>query len=107
MRSDRATGAGELVKFGELVWYRFSFKIAGDWPQDVTVVGRQLCRAVFHRIKQDSFKDGKSCNASPFLKVEARPLGERVRFFAQVAAGARWTAPFGRTGHPLFGPKRP
>jgi hypothetical protein len=29
VRSDRATGAGELVKFGELVWYRFSFKIAG------------------------------------------------------------------------------
>src|SRR5215469_6127515 len=26
MRSDRATGAGELVKFGELLWYRFSFK---------------------------------------------------------------------------------
>jgi hypothetical protein len=30
VRSDRATGAGELVKFGDLVWYRFSFKIAGD-----------------------------------------------------------------------------
>jgi hypothetical protein len=26
--------------------------------------------------------------ASPFFKIEARPLGERVRFFAQVAAGA-------------------
>jgi hypothetical protein len=25
IRSNRATGAGELVKFGELVWYRFSF----------------------------------------------------------------------------------
>jgi hypothetical protein len=34
VRSDRATGAGELVKFGQPVWYRFSFKIAGDWPQD-------------------------------------------------------------------------
>src|SRR5271155_4273311 len=33
VRSDRATGAGELVKFGQPVWYRFSFKIAGDWPQ--------------------------------------------------------------------------
>jgi len=32
VRSDRATGAGELVKFGQPVWYRFSFKIAGDWP---------------------------------------------------------------------------
>ena len=29
VRSDRATGAGELVKFDEPVWYRFSFKIAG------------------------------------------------------------------------------
>src|SRR5262249_31837477 len=27
VRSDRATGAGELVKFGQPVWYRFSFKI--------------------------------------------------------------------------------
>ena len=26
VRSDRATGAGELVKFGQPVWYRFSFK---------------------------------------------------------------------------------
>jgi hypothetical protein len=87
VRSDRATGAGELVKFGERVWYRFSFKIAGDWPHDVPVVGRQLCRTVIHQIKQDSFKDGKSCDASPFFKIEARPLGERVRFFAQVASG--------------------
>jgi hypothetical protein len=31
VRSDRATGAGELVKFGQPVWYRFSFKIAGDF----------------------------------------------------------------------------
>jgi hypothetical protein len=87
MRSDRATGAGELVKFGELVWYRFSFKIAGDWPQDVPVAGRQTCRTVIHQIKQDSFKDGRSCDASPFFKIEARPLGDRVRFFAQVAFG--------------------
>ena len=91
VRSDRATGAGELVKFGELVWYRFSFKIAGDWPQDVPAAGRQLCRTVIHQIKQDSFKNGKSCNASPFFKIEARPLGERVRFFAQVATGTPCT----------------
>jgi len=65
VRSDRATGAGELVRFGEFVWYRFSFKIAGDWPHDVPVMGRQLCRTVIHQIKQDSFKDGKSCDASP------------------------------------------
>jgi hypothetical protein len=87
IRSDRATGTGELVKFGELVWYRFSFKIAGDWPQDVPVAGRQLCRTVIHQIKQDSFKEGTSCNTSPFFKIEARPLGEHVRFFAQVATG--------------------
>src|SRR5215467_11333490 len=93
VRSDRATGAGELVKFGELVWYRFSFKIAGDWPQDAPVVGRQPCRTVIHQIKQDSFKDGKSCNASPFFKIEARPLGERVRFFVQVASGTPCVRP--------------
>src|SRR6266849_10569451 len=77
VRSDRATGAGELVKFGELVWYRFSFKVGGDWPQDVPAAGRQPCRTVIHQIKQDSFTGGKSCNASPFFKIEARPLGER------------------------------
>jgi hypothetical protein len=93
VRSDHATGAGELVKFGELVWYRFSFKIAGDWPHDVPVVGRHLCRTVIHQIKQDSFKDGKSCDASPFFKIEARPLGERVRFFAQVATGTPCARP--------------
>jgi hypothetical protein len=87
VRSDRATGAGEVVKFGELVWYRFSFKIAGDWPQDAPIAGRQTCRTVIHQIKQVSFKDGKSCDASPFFKIEARPLGDRVRFFAQVASG--------------------
>jgi len=93
VRSDRATGAGELVRFGEFVWYRFSFKIAGDWPHDVPVMGRQLCRTVIHQIKQDSFKDGKSCDASPFFKIEARPLGERVRFFAQVATGTPCARP--------------
>jgi Polysaccharide lyase len=93
VRSDRATGVGELVKFDELVWYRFSFKIAGDWPQDVPAAGRQPCRTVIHQIKQDSFKDGKSCDASPFFKIEARPLSERVRFFAQVATGTSCALP--------------
>ena len=86
VRSDRATGAGELVKFDELVWYRFSFKIAGDWPQDVPAAGRQPCRTVIHQIKQDSFKGGKSCNASPFFKIEARPA-RRSR--ALLRAGGR------------------
>jgi hypothetical protein len=81
------------VQFGQPVWYRFSFKIAGDWPRDVPVAGRQPCRTVIHQIKQDSFNDGKSCNASPFFKIEARPLGERVRFYAQVAAGAPCARP--------------
>ena len=47
VRTDRATGAGELVKFGQPVWYRFSFRVAGDWPQDVPA-GRQSCRTVIH-----------------------------------------------------------
>jgi hypothetical protein len=93
VRSDRATGAGELVKFGQPVWYRFSFKIPGDWPRDVPIAGRQLCRTVIHQIKQDSFKGGKSCDASPFFKIEARPLGDHVRFFAQVAAGTPCAQP--------------
>jgi polysaccharide lyase-like protein len=93
VRSDRATGAGELVRFGEVVWYRFSFKIDRDWPQDVPAAGRRLCRTVIHQIKQDSFKDGKSCETSPFFKIEARPLGEYVRFFAQVAAGSSCDRP--------------
>jgi hypothetical protein len=71
----------------------FSFKIAGDWPQDLPAAGRTPCRTVIHQIKQDSFKGGNSCNASPFLKIEARPLGKDVRFFAQVAAGAPCAQP--------------
>jgi hypothetical protein len=43
--------------------------------------------------KQDSFKDAKSCNTSPFFKIEARLLGEGVRFFAQVATGTRCAQP--------------
>ncbi len=93
VRSDRATGTGELVKFGQPVWYPFSFKIPGDWPQDVPAAGRRPCRTVIHQIKQDSFKDGKSCDASPFFKIEARPFGKQVRFFAQVATGTPCARP--------------
>ena len=81
------------MKFGQPVWYRFSFKIPSDWPLDVPAVARQLCRTVIHQIKQDSFNGRKSCDASPFFKIEARPLGERVRFFAQVASGAPCAQP--------------
>src|SRR6202035_3848850 len=69
VRSDRATGAGELVKFDELVWYRFASKIAGACPQHVRPAAPPPCRTVIHQIKQDSFKGGKSCNASPFFKI--------------------------------------
>lgn len=93
LKADSATGEGELVRFGEWVWYRFAFKIGADWPRDVPAGGRTPCRTVIHQVKQDSFKDGASCNASPFFKIEARPLGERVRFFAQVAAGAACANP--------------
>lgn len=93
LRTDPATGAGELVKFGAPVWYRFSFKLAADWPHDAPVTGRIPCRTVIHQIKQDSFKDGASCGASPFFKVEARPLGDHALFFAQVLAGAACASP--------------
>jgi hypothetical protein len=71
---DRRRRAGEIR---QPVWYRFSFKIAGDWPQDVPAAGRQPCRTVIHQIKQDSFKDGKSCSASPFFKIEEVPSPNR------------------------------
>jgi hypothetical protein len=87
VKADRASGAGELVKFGETLWYRFSFKVSGDWPRDVPLSGREPCRTVIHQIKQNASKDGKDCGASPFFKIEARPFGEHVLFFAQVAAG--------------------
>lgn len=93
VRTDPATGAGELVKFGAPVWYRFSFKLAADWPRDVPVAGRTPCRTVIHQVKQDSFKDGASCGASPFFKIEARPLGDRALFYAQLASGAPCASP--------------
>ena len=93
VRTNPATGAGELVKFGAPVWYRFSFKLAADWPHDVPAPGRTPCRTVIHQVKQDSFKDGVSCSASPFFKVEARPLGDHALFFAQIAAGAACASP--------------
>ena len=93
VKVDRASGAGELVRFGEWVWYRFAFKVGADWPRDSGIAGREPCRTVIHQIKQDSLRDGVSCNASPFFKIEARPLGDRVRFFAQVAAGEACVKP--------------
>jgi hypothetical protein len=90
---DRKTGDGEIVRFGEPVWYRFAFKVPGDWPRDVPINGRPACRTVIHQIKQDSFKAGVSCSASPFFKIETRPLGETVRFFAQIVTGSPCSAP--------------
>jgi len=93
VKSDRKTGAGEIVKFGETVWYRFAFKVSNDWPRDVPMAGRQPCRTVIHQVKQDAFMNSESCGASPFFKIEARPLGDRVRFFAQIAAGDACASP--------------
>jgi hypothetical protein len=93
LNANRATGAGEVVAFGKPVWYRFSFKVLGDWPHDLPAPGRSLCRTVIHQIKQDSFRGGTSCNASPFFKIEARPFGNRLRFFAQIASGDPCVSP--------------
>ena len=93
LKADRKTGAGEIVKFGETVWYRFAFKIADDWPRDVPAAGREPCRTVIHQIKQNAAKDGVDCGASPFFKIEARPLGDGVRFFAQLTTGASCATP--------------
>jgi hypothetical protein len=93
VRTNAATGAGEVVKFGAPVWYRFSFKLAADWPRDVPAAGRIPCRTVIQQVKQDSFKDGVSCGASPFFKIEARPMGDGARFVAQIATGAPCASP--------------
>lgn len=93
IRHNHETRAGELVQFGETTWYRFAFKIAGDWPNDRPADGRPACRTVIHQIKQDSFDGERSCNASPFFKIEARPLDGRALFFAQVTFGSPCTAP--------------
>jgi hypothetical protein len=93
VKADRKTGAGEVVKFGAPVWYRFSFKVDADWPLDQPASGRTPCRTVIQQIKQNAAKDGVDCGASPFFKIEARPLGEGVSFFAQVTRGPVCTAP--------------
>jgi hypothetical protein len=93
IRHDRATGTGELVRFDAPVWYRFAFKIPADWPRDMPANGRSACRTVIHQVKQDAFKDGTSCSASPFFKIEARPLGDHALFFAQIASGGACAMP--------------
>jgi hypothetical protein len=93
IKADRKTGAGEVVRFGAPVWYRFSFKTGADWPRDVPVAGRTPCRTAIQQIKQNASKDGVDCGASPFFKIEARPLGGGVRFFAQVTTGPACAAP--------------
>ena len=88
VRSDRATGAGELVKFGQLVWYRSPSKLLATGR--TTFRSRNASSAALSSTKsnKDSFNAGKSCDTSPFFKIEARPIGEHVRFFAQVASGS-------------------
>jgi hypothetical protein len=93
VKSDRPNGAGDIVKFGEPVWYRFSFKVGDDWPSDAPAADRLPCRTVIHQIKQDSFQNGESCGASPFFKIEARPLQNTVRFYAQIAWGDACAVP--------------
>ena len=93
LRTDRPSGEGEVVKFGETVWYRFSFRTGEDWPHDAPISGRLPCRTVIHQIKQDSYRNGQSCGASPFFKIEARPLREAVRFYAQIAFGDACASP--------------
>jgi hypothetical protein len=75
VRSDRPTGAGELVKFGQPVWYRFSFKIPSDWPRDVPAAGRQLCRTVIHQINRIPSMAGSRATPAPFSR--SRCAGKR------------------------------
>jgi hypothetical protein len=87
IKAARKTGAGEVVTFGAPVWYRFSFKVDADWPRDVPIAGHIPCRTAIHQIKQNASRDGVDCGASPFFKIEARPLDAGVHFFAQVTTG--------------------
>ena len=93
VKSDRPSGTGDIVKFGQPVWYRFSFKVGDDWPSDAPAANRLPCRTVIHQVKQDSFRNGESCGASPFFKIEARPLRASVRFYAQIAWGDACAVP--------------
>ncbi len=92
-RAEIQVKSRELVKFGVPVWYRFAFKAPADWPRDDPLADRPPCRTVIHQIKQNSARNGADCSASPFFKIEARPVGQGVRFFAQVAAGAACAEP--------------
>ena len=53
----------ELVKFGQPVWYRFSFKIAGDWPQDLPAAGRKPWRG----------RSASTCASSRTWPAPSRP----------------------------------
>jgi Polysaccharide lyase len=92
-RAEIQVKSRELVKFGAPVWYRFSFKVPAEWPRDLPVAGRMPCRTVIHQIKQNSARNGADCGASPFFKIEARPLGAGVLFFAQITEGPACTKP--------------
>ena len=84
VRSDRATGAGELVKFGQPVWYRFSFKVADDWPQDVPAAGHQLCRPSSTRLSR--IPSRAESRATPAPSSRSR----RGRSASTCASSRRW-----------------
>ena len=93
LRANRTTGAGEVVRFGKPVWYRFSFRIPPGELSDSPSAGTEACRTVIHQVKQDASRNGEPCGASPFFKVEARPLGNGVQIFAQVTEGEACAVP--------------
>jgi hypothetical protein len=107
LRADRATGAGEVVRFGTPVWYRFDFRIRADNPRDAVAADREHCRTVIHQVKQDASREGAPCGASPFFKIEARPDGAGVQVFAQAAAGSACSRPAQVTRTRLCAARRP
>jgi hypothetical protein len=63
-----------------------------------SVEGHRLINSSVREYRHPSDQAGfipkrESWNASPFFKIEARLLGERVRFFAPVATGTRCAQP--------------
>jgi hypothetical protein len=84
VRSDPASGAGELVIFGEFVWYRFSFKIAGDWPHDVPVW--DASSAAPSSTKSSKILSRTGSRATPALSSRSK----RVHSASACVSSRRW-----------------
>lgn len=96
-RAEIQINRGELVRFDQPIWYRFAFRIEGQWQ-----VGAN--RTVLHQIKQNIAKpfdvettEGAPCvSANPFFRVHVREFDGRLAFRADVAESAGCPSDAGR-----------